>query len=493
MAYNIFYSWHNDLNPNHQRHFIWAALKDAKKALEKEWSITGEVEIENREQNDITLNLNRGGTEGFPGTKNIADAIREKIDQADIFIADVTVINAAEIGGRATSNPNVLFELGYAVARHGWERVVLVANRAYGNPEILPFDIRAMGINTYYLPEEKNPELKQIQKNFTGVLKNVLKDLISKLPEDTDEKVKSVPKVEVAIQALQASLPDQTAFVRDYMSSLFEQLLEIAPDLTKDVPEPDEILLQALEQSKSFLLDFTRLSATVARLRNLEASEVIVEGFTPILERYAPGFNGPQNYYEYSFDFFRFIGHEFFVSFISCLIGEKQWHILAEVLKSRFYIHNIYVGRGEFRLFTELSASTPLLDKYRNDWRKLSRISVRSDILKERHSAGELGELMPIKRFGEADYFLYLRSMLSDKYEDTWIPYGSLNLREAPKFLIDAASIKVANQLIEGLGIDNIDVLKSKLASKELNLEKIFYGQYTDRMRFFDQNSLASY
>ena len=71
--------------------------------------------------------------------------------------------------------------------------------------------------------------------------------------------------------------------------------------------------------------------------------------------------------------------------------------------------------------------------------------------------------------------------------------YGSLNLREAPKFLIAAASIKVANQLIEGLGIDNIDVLKNKLASKELNLEKIFYGQYTDRMRFFDQNSLASY
>ncbi|WP_321969274.1 hypothetical protein [Paraburkholderia tropica] len=42
---------------------------------------------------------------------------------------------------KASPNPNVVFELGYAVARLGWERVVLLFNTQYGEfPGDLPFD-----------------------------------------------------------------------------------------------------------------------------------------------------------------------------------------------------------------------------------------------------------------------------------------------------------------------------------------------------------------
>jgi hypothetical protein len=39
-------------------------------------------------------------------------------------------------------NPNVLLELGYATAKIGWDRVVLVMNEAYGRPEQLMFDLK---------------------------------------------------------------------------------------------------------------------------------------------------------------------------------------------------------------------------------------------------------------------------------------------------------------------------------------------------------------
>ncbi|KRR05582.1 hypothetical protein CQ10_13835 [Bradyrhizobium valentinum] len=63
-----------------------------------------------------------------------------KIAVADVFVADVSIINAG--APRPTPNPNVLVELGYAVAQLGWDNIILVQNSAFGGPELLPFDLR---------------------------------------------------------------------------------------------------------------------------------------------------------------------------------------------------------------------------------------------------------------------------------------------------------------------------------------------------------------
>lgn len=44
---------------------------------------------------------------------------------------------------RATPNPNVLVELGYAAHSLGWDRIIVVVNTAHGAIEELPFDFRA--------------------------------------------------------------------------------------------------------------------------------------------------------------------------------------------------------------------------------------------------------------------------------------------------------------------------------------------------------------
>lgn len=48
-------------------------------------------------------------------------------------------------------SPNVLVELGYAIARLGWDRIILVMNIEFGPAERLPFDLRSRRFPTTFL------------------------------------------------------------------------------------------------------------------------------------------------------------------------------------------------------------------------------------------------------------------------------------------------------------------------------------------------------
>jgi hypothetical protein len=83
---------------------------------------------------------------------DIAATILRKITESAVFIADVTPIGKLP-SGKALPNPNVLVELGWALAKPGFERVIAVFNAAEGwKPEDLPFDIRQRLAMDYNLP-----------------------------------------------------------------------------------------------------------------------------------------------------------------------------------------------------------------------------------------------------------------------------------------------------------------------------------------------------
>lgn len=127
----IFYSWQSDIKVS--RNFI----SDCLGRLEKKMK-------------DIVLcNIDRD-TQGLAGAPDIGDSIYEKIDKADIFIADVTIINH-DYMGRKTPNPNVLIELGYAIKALGWERIILLYDKDFGEVEELPFDINHRRITSFTL------------------------------------------------------------------------------------------------------------------------------------------------------------------------------------------------------------------------------------------------------------------------------------------------------------------------------------------------------
>ena len=116
----VFYSWQSDLPNSTNRGFIEKALNNAAKAIRNDDSIKVELAID-RDTQDV------------PGSPDIPSAIVEKIEKSQIFVCDVSIINKRS-KFRKTPNPNVLFELGYAIKTLGLERIVMVMNTAFGKP-----------------------------------------------------------------------------------------------------------------------------------------------------------------------------------------------------------------------------------------------------------------------------------------------------------------------------------------------------------------------
>lgn len=154
----VFYSWQSDLPNATNRGFIEQALKAAAKALKNDDSLQVEPVIDR-------------DTTGVPGSPNITETIFRKIDQANVFVADISIINREASGqaasGRLMPNPNVLLELGYALKALGEQQIILVLNEAYGGPEALLFDLRMRRVIPYRMAAENQdraPERKRLEK-----------------------------------------------------------------------------------------------------------------------------------------------------------------------------------------------------------------------------------------------------------------------------------------------------------------------------------------
>lgn len=155
----VFFSWQSDIKAAACRTLIERALADAIQEIANDDSIAVEPVIDR-------------DTLGLPGCPDIGSTIFSKVQDAAVFVADVTITNGS-VEGRKTPNPNVLVELGFALGVLGWERVILVQNTAFGEPETLPFDLRQKRALTYASPEnadERARERKTLQARLREAL-----------------------------------------------------------------------------------------------------------------------------------------------------------------------------------------------------------------------------------------------------------------------------------------------------------------------------------
>jgi hypothetical protein len=152
----VFYSWQSDINGKINRYFILEALEKVAKNLKGKGAFDIEIDQATRDE---------------PGTPDIPDTIFTKIDECSIFIADITFINDSS-AKRRTPNPNVLIELGYAIKKLGFEKIITLFNNEFGKPEELPFDINHRKPRQYHY--NSSMDKKTNLKILTTELENAI-------------------------------------------------------------------------------------------------------------------------------------------------------------------------------------------------------------------------------------------------------------------------------------------------------------------------------
>lgn len=228
--FTVFYSWQSDLPRKLSRDIIQEATKQAISRLR----VDATVEDSPRLDHD---------TQDVAGVPEIAGTIFKKIDQCGVFLADLSFVGETtstdpQKAKKRTPNPNVLLELGYAAARVGWERMILVMNTEFGPPEELIFDLRH---RRFLLVFRCSPSSKKDSATIQA-------SLSSKIEE-----------------AIRATIQNEHAAVQDSISQLDEHALF----WMKDAGHRDYFSVP-LRSTMGDILGSQRLDASLIRLIDLK-------------------------------------------------------------------------------------------------------------------------------------------------------------------------------------------------------------------------------
>ncbi len=183
----IFWSWQSDTPGKIGRFFVRDALQAAVNDLKQSLEVDEPTERESRDR--IHLDHDR---KGIPGSPDLARVILEKIENAAVFVADVTPVGVVHSTPhdikadvvKKVINPNVAIELGYALGTLSDRSLLMVMNEFYGARKDLPFDLQAKsGPISFNLPPDAN--LATIERQFhalRGTLYEAIRLCLSTLP-----------------------------------------------------------------------------------------------------------------------------------------------------------------------------------------------------------------------------------------------------------------------------------------------------------------------
>ena len=166
MTGTVFFSWQSDL-PETRNTIFWA-LERAVRDLNRGGTLEEALRVDQ-------------DTDKVAGWPDIAATILEKIEGCELFVADLTPINGPDPEARLTPNPNVMLELGYALATGmGRTRIVCIVNDAYlpeGDLSRLPFDVRGSRPLSFSL---QDPAKRGVKEGREDPLRTAARESLAK-------------------------------------------------------------------------------------------------------------------------------------------------------------------------------------------------------------------------------------------------------------------------------------------------------------------------
>lgn len=456
MAETVFYSWQADLPNATNRGLIERALDRATAVLRADNSL------------DVDPVVDRD-TAGEPGAPDISETILAKIDAAVAIVSDVSIVTPAG-ASRPSPNPNVVFELGYAVRSLGWERIVLVMNTAFGRPEDLPFDLRSKRVLTYSAPADTEGDRASERRALESRLTEALRLILEAVPAATPAAPSIIDEAQAAIES---QSPQRTRKLRLALDDLLGRIDAIAPDMNAHREDESGTLVSALGATGPILTDYLALAESLAAAWFPEATASLLRFFSALADRFHP--RGPGiSYRDADFDFQKFLAHELFTSTVALLLRDSRWDVIADLLARPVVIDNGWARERGPQGFGVLSEYASLLD----DRREAGALS-RFDILKARHESGGPGATVPLDELADADYLLFLRGELekpdgSQEHFFRWRPWTWRALwGRTPRFLHDAHARTVATQLASALGVSSVEILRKLLHERVRRLSEL--------------------
>jgi hypothetical protein len=282
----IFFSWQADRSTSVCRNVIDRALEAAVNRLR------ADIDIEMPDRDSLEVDRD---TRNVAGTPAVFDTIMEKITSASIFVPDLTFVGQ-RVDGRPTSNPNVLIEYGFALAKVGWPRIVTVMNDSYGKPsEInMPFNLAHTRFPiTYSLSEaagqeDRNNTQRTLGKKFEIAFRNIFQSKAFKAQAEARKSALDIAaayRTDVDFEEEQSALRSSggLARVRESLGKLFKFIAQKCNEINArhEVGIECGCKIEASEHSPSCVLRCTLFGMVVRweqrNIHSLDGSGLDIE------------------------------------------------------------------------------------------------------------------------------------------------------------------------------------------------------------------------
>lgn len=428
--FTIFYSWQSDLPNNTNRKLIGEALRTACETV----ALNSEINESPRVDQD---------TQGTAGAVEIPAVIMQKIDVCQVFVADVSICYRGDVSGRLSPNPNVLFELGYAVARLGWDRVILVLNEASGTINQLPFDLDKRRTLLYAAQDDQAQARKHLTEQLVGSI-----TAVTKLPSRVGQVLSIADQT---IEAIETKSPTRKKLIRNFGAWVVDQLAAVEID----ADDPNDFVAR-LDQTLPVLASMWSVCEAIEVTESPTLFVEFFEMFQAILERYdVRPETGKFEHRTTTFDWWKFHGNELMLLPVAALLRGNTFDELREFLNLP-YIQKHWNDKGvqgnfDFRSFSD---HLPILD-YWNDKRSRKIYNPQAHLMKDRltnYAPAGAGLIT------EADLVLSLISSIrpDTDFRKRWYPELCFFDKNAPRLLSlatrEAEALKIA-PLFESKGI----------------------------------------
>jgi hypothetical protein len=255
----------------------------------------------------------------------------------------------------------------------------------------------------------------------------------------------------------------------DYLDGIFHELEKIQPDFSK-YSELDEAIYNQIVNGERVTFRFIEAALVASRYNNRDAIFAIYEYFGHFLELYDIPENFSGSFRTEFFDGNKFLIYEMFVTFIASLIKYERWDLIGELLSKNLFIDKRDQG---YVRFEKINSYVRSLDQIRNQRLELGRCTITGDLIKDRFSAGHLSKILPHKDFLEADYLLFLRSIIDEK--KLWRPYSCIYFEHrVPSLMRKSVDYNFALNLLKTFNLKQISELKEKIAQHNSKFTESF-------------------